>query len=74
MIEHLRSRPDLLQFAQVEIGYSVGHASRLHHRVGDQDNGVIRAELQHQLFDLGSGNRINGSGRFIHEQHLGLGR
>ena len=52
----------------------VGYPRRLLHVMRDDDNGVELFELDQQFFDPRGRDRIQGRGRFIHEQHLRLDR
>src|ERR1051325_4335899 len=70
--EELRRGVEFDQLAQIEKGGVIGHSRGLLHVVGDDDYGVVLLELQNQVFDLGRGERVEGGGRFVHEEHFGL--
>src|SRR6266545_4356374 len=61
--EQLASRTELHQFAQEHEARVVGHPGGLLHVVGDNDNGVARLQLEHQLLDARRGNRVEGRAR-----------
>src|SRR5437764_1350414 len=52
----------------------VGHAARLLHVVGDDDDRVALAQLGDQLLDLQRGDRIQRGAGLVHEDDLGLHR
>ena len=66
----LPSRPD--QAAVLQFDNGVGNSGNLVKIMGYQQNGAGLFQLQQQLFDCLRGCMIQGRGRFIEEQHLGL--
>src|SRR6185312_10159141 len=69
--QHVRAI-ELDQLAQIEERRVIGHPRRLLHVVGDDDDRVVLGELVDQLLDVGGGDRIEGRGRLVHQQHLRL--
>src|SRR3954453_13368260 len=52
----------------------VRHARGLLHVVGDDHDRVALLELEHELLDLQRGDRIQGRGGLVHDDHLGFDR
>src|SRR5690606_27843855 len=50
----------------------VGDARGLLHVVGDDDDGELLGEVDHELFDAGRRDRVEGRARLVHEDDLGL--
>src|SRR5262245_7253667 len=57
--------------AQPEERGDLRDARRLLQVVGDDDDGVVGAELENQLLDSLGGNRIEGGRGLVHQQDLG---
>ncbi len=70
--EHLVRGAHLHQLAQQEEGRLIADTRGLLHVVGDDDDGVILFQLRGQLLDLGRRDGVQGAGRLIHQQDLGL--
>src|SRR5688572_997225 len=64
--------PELDELAQQQEAGVVGDPGGLLHVVGHDHDGVAVLELQHELLDLGGGDRIEGGARLVHQQHVGL--
>ena len=60
--------------AQMEEGGLLADAGGLLHRMGDNHDREIRAQLVYQLLDLRGSNRIKRRTGLVHQQHFGLGR
>jgi hypothetical protein len=69
--EDLFGRAALHQFAEVEEGGLLRDPRRLRHRVGDDDDAVLAAQLVHQLLDPGRGDGVEGRAWLVHQDHLG---
>src|SRR5215217_4911293 len=72
--EDLFGRTDLDQLAEVEEGGALRHPGGLGHRVGDDDDAVLLAQIVDQLFDLGRGDGVQRRAGLVHQDHLGLDR
>src|SRR5215211_3944420 len=55
----------------VEEGRAVGDAGRLLHVVGDDHDRVVLLELLHQVLDAAGGDRVEGRGGLVHQDHVG---
>src|SRR5581483_6348720 len=62
----------VLLVADAHEGRHVGHAGRLLHVVGHDDDRVVPLELLHQVLDPGGGDRVEGRARLVHQDHVGL--
>src|SRR5687767_2385922 len=67
------SRPILHELADVHERGVVADAGGLLHVVGDDDDGVVAAELVDQLLDLARRDRVERRARLVHQEHLGVG-
>src|SRR6266513_3408386 len=65
---------ELDQLAQEHEARGVGHAGRLLHVVGHDDDRVAVLQLEHQLLDLRRGDGIEGRARLVHQEHVRLDR
>src|SRR3989442_8302006 len=72
--EQLPRHAEFHQLAQEHEARVVAHAGRLLHVVRDDHDGIAVLEIEHELLDLGGGNRIEGRARLVHEEHLRLDR
>src|SRR3954447_4007068 len=78
--EDLLSSVDLDEMARlagaldVEERRDVARAARLLHVVGDDHDRVLLLELADQILDRQRGDRIEGRGRLVHQQDVGLDR
>src|SRR6266545_6119396 len=70
--EQLARHTELHQLAQEHESRVVRYARRLLHVVGDDDDGVARLQLEHQLLDARGGDRVEGRAGLVHQQHVGL--
>src|SRR5215472_4992784 len=70
--EDLRGGTNLDELSQVEERCVVGDAGCLLHRVGHDDDRVLLLELVDELFDLRGRDGVEGRGRLVHQEHLGL--
>ncbi len=59
--------------AKIKEGGFVRDAAGLLHVVGDDDDGVIAAQLVDQFLDLHGGDGVEGGGGLVHEEDLRLG-
>src|SRR2546428_13943680 len=58
--EELPRHPELHQLPQQHEASVIGHARRLLHVVGDDDDGVAVLQLEHQVLDLRGSDGIEG--------------
>src|SRR5437773_9010677 len=65
---------ELDQLPQEHEARGVGHAGRLLHVVGHDDDRVAVLQLEHQLLDLRRGDGIQGRARLVHQEHVRLDR
>src|SRR5213594_744053 len=56
--EELRRRAAFDQVSVEQEGGEIADARGLLHVVGDDDDGVVLLQFEHQLFDLGGGNGV----------------
>src|SRR4030081_665052 len=76
LVEQIRRGCELDQLAISVVGVhqhegcEVRHAGRLLHVVRDDDYRVVARQLDHQVLDLQSRNRVKGGARLIHENHF----
>src|SRR3954468_16228560 len=59
---------------EAEEGSAVGDAGGLLHVVSDDDDREAAFEAVHQLLDRAGGDRVEGRGGLVEEQHVGLDR
>src|SRR3954453_22488501 len=69
--EHPAGGVELDQLAEIHEGGEIRHPRRLLHVVGDDDQGVFRFQLVHQLFDLGGRDRVERRARLVEQDDLG---
>ena len=74
IVENISRGCVLDEFAQKEESGGVRNASGLFHVVGHDDDGEVVAELQNQLFNLGSSDGIKCAARLIHQNDLRANR
>src|SRR5882762_11419844 len=72
--EQLARDPDLDQLAQQHEAGIVRHPGGLLHVVGHDDDRIAVLQLEHELLDLGGGDRIEGRAGLVHQEHVGLDR
>ncbi len=63
--------PSSISLPEVEEGRPLAHPRRLLHRVGDDDDGVVRPQLVDQLLDHRRRDRVERGGRLVHQEHVG---
>src|SRR3990172_2908282 len=63
---------DLHQLPEQHEAGVVRHPGRLLHVVRDDDDGIARLELEHQLLDLRGGDGVQRRAGLVHEQHIRL--
>ena len=64
---------ELDHFAQVHVGREIGHAGRLLHIVGDDQDGDLILEIRDEFLDAGRGNRVQRRRGLVEQQDLGFG-
>src|SRR6185295_1844629 len=72
--EHLAGGIEFDQLAQIHEGGEVGHARRLLHVVGDDDDRVVLLQFVDQLLDLGGRDRVESGAGLVEQDHVGLDR